>query len=268
MPIDTVISDINGGALFENVPEGNYKIRAIPDINDPISAQLLPTYWISSASWDNAASFISGGMRLENTPPTNAFINMIPLVMLTGDGTINGVLIDGLFGFSSNGSLGNPLVGVSVFLYDAFGNIVAYAITDINGVYSFINLPPGTYTILVNLHGVPPIKREVELTQGGALNNLNFTLINGVFVVRTNDLITLNAHIWPNPTDDKVMVELPQDARLNLYSTTGQQVLQLYHQENQRTTLSMAYLPDGVYFLQINANDGRTAKICLLKQGN
>ncbi len=66
--------------------------------------------------------------------------------------------------FSNNAMLGNyvwmddnsdgiqdageaPISGVTVFLYDASGNIVASTVTDANGYYNFANVLPGTYTV-------------------------------------------------------------------------------------------------------------------------
>ncbi len=268
IPVETSITNLNGVALFENVPAGNYKIRAIPDNNSPQSAQLMPTYWINGVSWLDAASFNLSGIRLEDTPPPQILLQMIPLVMLSGNGVINGVLTDGLLAFGGNGTEGIPLVGVSVFLYDASGNVVAYAITDVNGVYSFINLPPGIYTIVVNLYGVPPISRQVEVTLGAVVNNMNFTLINGAFVVKTLDLSAINALLWPNPTADKVQIEIHHDATITLYNTIGQKMQQLDHKEDQITTLSLAHHPDGTYFLQINDKDGKAALVSIVKQGN
>lgn len=64
---------------------------------------------------------------------------------------------------------GNPIVGVTVKLYDFNGFLVAEAITDENGFYYFLNIEAGAYTLQTTVNGqmfvFPAIAVDRELVQ-------------------------------------------------------------------------------------------------------
>lgn len=59
---------------------------------------------------------------------------------------------------------GVPLVGIPVYLMDAYYNIIAETITDENGIYFFVDLEPAIYPINVTTHGIDWTS-EVDLTK-------------------------------------------------------------------------------------------------------
>ena len=48
---------------------------------------------------------------------------------------------------------GNPIVGVTVKLFDSSGNLVAETVTDENGFYYFVDIKAGDYVIEVTYNG-------------------------------------------------------------------------------------------------------------------
>jgi len=62
--------------------------------------------------------------------------------------------------------LGGPLPGTTVTLARAGGKPRSTAVTDINGSFDFVNLPPGSYTIRLELPGLTHQVRTVEVLAG------------------------------------------------------------------------------------------------------
>lgn len=62
---------------------------------------------------------------------------------------------------------GEPLEGATVQLLDADGNVVAETTTDADGKFEFLNVPPGTYTIVVTHPDIEELRVEkVEVIAG------------------------------------------------------------------------------------------------------
>jgi len=58
---------------------------------------------------------------------------------------------------------GEPgLVGVAVALYDNTANLLAATATDVAGFYSFTNLPPGTYAVVVDPLSLPSYRQTAD----------------------------------------------------------------------------------------------------------
>jgi len=130
--VATAITDANGNYDFLNLPPGDYTVTVTPP-----------------AGYDNTGD------------PDGTFDNTTDVTL--GPGEDNNVED---FGYQGNGSIGDTIwedtngdgiqdpgeagiAGVTVTLYDDMGNVVATAITDANGNYDFIDLPPGDYTVTV-----------------------------------------------------------------------------------------------------------------------
>lgn len=266
--VDTVITDANGLALFENLPKSNYIIRAVPPPGSPLADRFSPTYLFKSALWNEANSIPTGvGLQVGNISPQPLLqVEMLRFPMFTGDGILNGFLSnsDGFTGFRPQS--GQPLAGISLFLYDSAGQLIGHAVTDASGFYAFANLPPGIYTITVNLPGIPPVSRTVTLQAKTTISGINFELINGrLIVVSTNNLTDLTANIWPNPTADAIYLELPISATLHLSNALGQWVLTYDYTASQQARLDLSTQPAGVYFLQVRTDAGKIGSIPIMK---
>ena len=62
-------------------------------------------------------------------------------------------------------SLGNPVLFANVKIKNTF----FVAVTDFNGKYRLENIPPGTYTVLVNEMGFKPVSKDITLAENQAL---------------------------------------------------------------------------------------------------
>ena len=148
----------------------------------------------------------------------------------------------------------------------ANGTPIAQVFTDVNGNYYFGNLPYGTYTIYIDLPGISPFSTTVIIS---ALKpdptGIVFTLMNGNFSVGTHELTSNGLRIWPNPTADRISIDLPEAAELVLYNTLGASVgsweLSLRH-----SSISLYPFPAGVYWLKVQAKGGRIWQERVVKQ--
>jgi hypothetical protein len=77
--------------------------------------------------------------------------------------------------------------------------------------------------------------------------------------VQVTDLNSVPFNIYPNPTNDILYVETPfeKDFEIKVFTTQGTLVQRIQRAHAPRTTLSLANLPKGMYFIQI-INDNQT----------
>jgi hypothetical protein len=212
--------------------------------------------------------FNGGGLAIADELPTNYSIQMQPTQMFSGSGSVSGLVQEspGLQGPPQGENIEEPLEGVGVFLFNANGTPIAHVFTDANGNYYFGNLPFGTYTIYIDLPGTTPFSAVIVIS---ALNpnpmGVVFTLKNGSFSVGTDELSSSSIRIWPNPTTDRLFVDMPESADLILYNSLGARVgswkLSLGH-----STISLNAFPAGVYWLKVQAKDGRVWLERVVKQ--
>jgi LPXTG-site transpeptidase (sortase) family protein len=126
--IATTTTAANGTYSFANVPPGDYRVvETDPAGYVSTTPNLVP---VTVTSGGNVQADF-GEYRLVNTSP--ASINGTVWNDLDADGVID------------PGE--SPLVGVTVTLRDNLGNVVATALTNASGQYSFTNLVPGAYSV-------------------------------------------------------------------------------------------------------------------------
>ena len=158
--IATTTTDANGVYSFANVPPGSYTV-----------VQTDPAHYTTT---------------LDSAGTTN---NQIPVTLLSG-GTLNnanyydaqpGTVSGAVFvdvngdGIVEPGDT-NGLAGVTVQLLDTNGVVIATTTTDANGVYSFANVPPGSYTVVQT----DPAHYTTTLDSAGTTNNqIPVTLLSG-----------------------------------------------------------------------------------------
>jgi hypothetical protein len=79
-----------------------------------------------------------------------------------------------------------------------------------------------------------------------------------------DDLITQNLRMYPNPVQDKAIIELPLQAQtytISVYNLLGQKALEKTITAANQTSLELATLPQGVYVLEaVNGKQRYTAK--------
>ena len=147
-PVTTTTTDANGNYLFENLPVGQYTVSVTPPEG------MIPTV----AGSGTAATDSSNGTATSSNLLTNGASDMtldfgfvVPRVSV-GDYVWYDIDNDGVQERNEP-----PLAGVELRITkadgsavtDVFGNPMTTTVTDVNGKYSFDNLPPGQYTLTV-----------------------------------------------------------------------------------------------------------------------
>jgi len=209
----TTTTDANGNYRFVDIPDGNYYVQV------------------------NTASLPQGGSWSNTADPENNFDSRTNSVSMTG-GNIYGAYNFGYYrtglyfigdtiyadwdgdGTQDNGEGGIP--GVDVWLYeDANGDglitpgidaFISTRTTDANGHYSFDNLPPGNYLVIVDQSDLPagyvqthdPVapcitcggKAKVTLTDAGN-NSIDFSY-------RPTGYSSIGDRVWRDDDHDGV----------------------------------------------------------------
>ena len=269
--LDTLLTGADGKVLFTGLEQGNYYIRAIPQAGTPEFSLYLPTYFYSAALWTDASTPTIAGLRLLDGAPPQLLLPMLYAGMLTGPGGITGILTDG-DGFQawtadggSNSLSGAPIAGAGVFLYNANGQPIQHTYTNSNGMYGFYGLPPGTYTVVVNIPGVPPASVTVTLTSTHLTNVIHFTLQNGQFVTAATEAGALVWSLSPNPTDGWVRLMAPQTVFVQVRNALGQPVGGV-RQVNGAADIDLGKNPAGIYTIEIRDEQGRRSQKKLVRR--
>jgi protocatechuate 3,4-dioxygenase beta subunit len=150
----TVLTGADGSYAFPNLQPGTYQIR-----------QTQPAGYASVDDVDNTADLPASPADPANASGLDNMITATVAAGETDDGneffeerlaTISGAVFEDT---DNNGTPDDPMEGVTLTLADIFGTPVdgdpdtsgvqlITAITDAGGTYSFVNIPPGDYTIL------------------------------------------------------------------------------------------------------------------------
>ncbi len=270
--IDTLISTNGGRALFKGITPGVYYAQAIPSPATPLAKQYLPTYARSASLWGDANPFQLRGIRPENSPPEAQQILLQRTQMLMGEGSISGIVRGGE-GFAPGNTQGfnaqnAGLANVGIVLYDANGKIVAVTYTDENGFYIFPAVPLGSYTVMVNLLGVPPVSQPlIVLADASTLGNINFMLKNGAFViVGTQNIPLLEIELWPNPVSGRFYCKISEKSSISIYDAMGRIIAKRHYDPGVKEENVLLTQAAGLYWLKIQTESGKIGIKRLIKQ--
>ena len=153
--VATTTTDANGNYTFTNVPPGPYNV-VVPTPPGGTSATTLTTVPVTATA---------------NTTTTAPNIGFGPSIT-TGASVSGTVFMDP----NRNGSRDPSETGaggVTVSLLNSVGTVIATAITDANGNYTFTNIPAGTYSAIIsapNGLGVTTPPSTVTVPASGAVS--------------------------------------------------------------------------------------------------
>lgn len=241
---------------------GRYILKFVPSSLYQIS------YADTGTSWQNATVFnipCSGG----------AYVNFLcsPFASIgSGSGSLSGKVVEGIgFGQKPNGvqAPGNPIGGVVVKGgRNPGGQFFAQTTTDVNGDYSFNNLPDGNYFVLVDIPGLDTTStHHVDIFGGNTINNLGFVAgSNGVspstsINVKEIERVKYSLHIFPNPTKNQFNIEflVPEKSEISIQiiDVLGKYSKNLFHENNYIGKFSSDFnlnLKPGNYLVKITIN--------------
>ncbi|MEI2781435.1 MAG: SdrD B-like domain-containing protein [Candidatus Competibacter sp.] len=174
--IATTTTDGNGNYLFAGVPDGNYIVR-VTDTNNALGG-------LAQSGDPDRVLDGRGAVNLDNASANPAPVqNLDQDFGYTARGQQPGLGLIGDTIFLDGDGNGQPgpgegIGGVTVRLYDATGtNLLATAVTDRNGHYSFGGLNPnGAYTVRVDTATLPPGVTNTVDPDGGVPNESVVTL--------------------------------------------------------------------------------------------
>ena len=261
--IDSAFTDTMNGYYYFTVPSGvtgTLKIKAALLSTSPDYADYLPTYYTSSLNWNGTGV---------TTVPSNANTNNADIDLIAGTNTGGPAFIAGdvLQGANKSTAPGDPLQNRILILTTDADVPVAYSYTDVDGHFSFPSLAYGTY----KLFGDAPGKDNPALTIILDANNpsnetITFEENSGSFdgslwpasVATAPELNQVS--VYPNPVADVLNVSglntIEGAKTVTLTSINGAVAFTHTYEANEKVSISVSGLSNGMYTLQINTVKG------------
>ncbi|RXK17169.1 SdrD B-like domain-containing protein, partial [Macrococcus sp. DPC7161] len=137
--VGTTQTDVNGGYLFQNLPEGTYTVEFS---NIPTGFVVSPSNSGTDPSLDSNG--LISTVTIANGDNLTADLGIYEPIYRIGDYVWLDTDGDGIQGTSVDEA---PFEGAQVILYDENGNKIAETLTDNRGYYEFNNLDNGTYQV-------------------------------------------------------------------------------------------------------------------------
>jgi hypothetical protein len=265
---------------FSSALAGDYLVKVVADT--AAFPTLVPTYYGDDFQWDSAL-VINHGCAVNFT----ADITMIELPALSGTGFVSGHIIeDPGFGARINGTNhvmvpGGPLKGIDVKIgKNPGGGIQARTMSDTTGFYKFENLPADTFTIYVDIPGLPMDSSYHVIIAAGAEtytgldyfadSNSVYPLFTAVGLSKPVNETANAINLFPNPSKENVKIRFNTNegnkAQVELINIQGAVLfskelnnLSKGKHEMQLNTGSMNIAP-GVYFIRVKTNGGMVSE--------
>lgn len=252
--------DSMGGYYFNNVPQGDYHILAIPFSINGDSTLWMPTYYGDVFFWQQAA-VISLGTALPS----------YDIHLVAGSGGIPGLgLING--NIIANG-LKSSMVGVPVMLMNTSNQPIEMRRSNSQGSFDFSDLDYGTYIIWPEVHGVTTQPSTLILSEDSPTAQITLKL-DGTSISGIGDNIgslSSVSQVYPNPVQKDAAIEFtainPISLKIALINSTGQVVYQQISaiSGSEKITLDAANLPAGYYTLRVETEEGKVIQRKFIK---
>ncbi len=267
-PVATLVPQDDGSYVFYDIPPGNYLLYLVSDYYN----NTIGTYYTDAVFWNEADTLSLDGDTLSN-------INLTLLefiAQLDGQDTLMGNVSYGIIdgGKSITSVTGEPVKKVKVILIKkdkSTDNIVAWVYTDDEGNFVFENVPDGTYTIVVDIAGLPMGSTYTVTVTGNNITGLDFIVTGKEILIATPVGIFPTAapvekiKIWPVPATGTVSLQTGKmtGGTLTLLNLQGE-ILMTHTIDQPLMTLDLSDLPDGLYYLRaVKDNHTGLAKIII-----
>jgi hypothetical protein len=240
--IDTVPTLDTAGVTsysFSNLTPGNYLVKAAMNPGNPGYANNIPSYHQSALYWNQATP-----VQIQAGVITQASISFVQGINPGGPGFIGGSIVMG-----ANKSSETPLPNVRIVLLDHGNEFkpIAWTRSNGDGLFSFQNIPLGTYTVyaeVLNMHTFPPTV---------TIDSLNPVAQNVKLVVNTNvsyitdEIPPLSdgiGWIFPNPTGAEAFLPVK-------LTTHNELTIKITTLTGQTLQLSSHSLPPGMHNINL-----------------
>jgi PKD repeat protein/5-hydroxyisourate hydrolase-like protein (transthyretin family) len=251
---------------FSNVAPGDYLVKAALLPGSPYYANYLPTYLGDEFFW-----FDAQGTVVTNGNVINPDIHLLAGSNPGGPGFIGGSVAQG-----ANKTTGDPVSNVSVLIFTANEEPVEHVKTDIDGNFSFDNLPFGTYHLYVDMMNHYSERHVITLTPDEPSSEQAIFEVIGNDVVATSlaiDLLADGITVYPNPASDRLQVAMtltqPAQVSMRLINLMGQVLRQKSMGQRQgRLTpgLRVSELPAGIYTLEVQTDEQVTTQRIVIRR--
>lgn len=254
--LDSTTIQSDGSFTFDEVPLNFfmlYYVQAELSDSSAYFGQYMPTYHISSLTWQNAFPVLP----IFSWP---ADIYMIPSnSMSPGPGSISGTV-------TSLGTRGQ-LEGVHVMLMNEDMEPYTYVVTGEDGTFDFNDIAYGSYVVHAEMLGIHTTQAFITLDEEKPASQVNFIVEGNQATLSVSEqpgmLLTGAGDPYPNPVTDNAWIELnakeSTDIEIRIYNQLGQIVYSesLRLQEGkQRVQIATGNLAPGIHLLHITTGTG------------
>ncbi|MFA4863802.1 MAG: T9SS type A sorting domain-containing protein [Bacteroidales bacterium] len=232
---------------FSGLSSAHYIVKAEPSPNSIYYGDYLPTYYGDVLHWEEAT--------------------VINLVQSTDDAHINLVLVTNapegpgsISGSIDNGKSAN----IPIILRTAEPGTAVMTYSSTDGSFLFSNLAYGTYEIFAEIPGKSIIPQPIVLDEvHPSAESIDMMILESEIIflgIAESEVFENMPVIYPNPALDYLNISLklkkPVSMNIELADPLGRVII---HQVkmingNENISLNLDYLPKGIYFLKLEAN--------------
>ncbi len=260
--VQVIMPEDEGEYKFQNIPTGNYLVKAALMPLDVNYANNLPTYYLSANIWSEAV-----------TIELNEDLEQIDIQLIAGSnpggpGFVSGLITEGA------GRADAPIAteGLTVMLTTETGTPIAYTFTNADGTFSLANLPYGTYQVWVDVPGMYQQPYTITITPAQSqINNVSLS-VSQTATATVEPELNYTLSINPNPTNNYATVdvsfETPTGFVAYMYDLSGKIVTQIVESQantQHHLTINVANLPAGTYIFEMQVKGQSAIKQKMLK---
>lgn len=262
--VDSVYIGLNGSFSFQNIINGSYYVYVKLNNHNAPYQQVFSSYYDSTFRWQDAYL-----LNLICGVDTNIIIHMFEKGQtMIGNGNISG----NINFFSTNGgkTVISPVTNGEVYIeLEPENEPISNSETDTSGVYKFIKLPIGSFTMYVDIPGFPMTQTYSGITvtlTDTLFTNLNFYVDTsdataGIYTSENNKIINLETpdfslKLFPNPVIKYLFIEsINQNVKLTI-EILDVNAKSLYKSTiDNNTKVDMTKFLQGIYLVKLQSNN-------------
>jgi len=247
-----------GQYAFTDVHPGEYLVKAALINGSEFYWDYLPTYYGDVELWSDAST-----VSALTSDQTGIDINLIAGVNSGGPGFISGLISDGAGKIELDG-----LVDIEVILYNDLDQPIAYTYSDEDGLYSFDNLPYGTYWVTADYPGFDFNMVQVIIdADQETLENIDVEL-GGEDVTLSDELISISTdlQIYIHVSNGSLIIsnEIASSVEYNIFDIKGSQI-NSGEFTGPAYSIDISALSGALYLISFHTEKGQQSKLFLVR---